>query len=162
MGFFKQWRELVARSKSSQSTLDELQVSLPEIRELCALRANLDHLGPRLALLDQIGPRLVILDQIGPRTELIEELVPRINMIDSLGARIDALEYAVRSIRDLEAISQTAASVIQRFLDSNHTISEDVRLDVDTISALTLSLTKSICDLTSLLEQTQSGPSRAS
>ena len=157
MGFFKQWRGVVAQSESNQSTLAELQEILPELRELCTLRVNLDRLGPRLEILDRFGPRLEILDKIGPRTELIEELVPRINMMDSLGARIDSLEHAVRSLKDLEMIAQAANSVLQKFLDSNHSIAEDVRLDVDTMSALTLSLSKSITDLTALLERQRDG-----
>lgn len=152
MGFFKQWRGVVAQSESNQSTLAELQEILPELRELCTLRVNLDRLGPRLEMLDKIAPR----------TELIEELVPRINMMDSLGARIDSLEHAVRSLKDLEMIAQTANSVLQKFLDSNHSIAEDVRLDVDTMSALTLSLSKSITDLTALLERQQDGGHSAS
>ncbi len=152
MGFFKQWRGVVAQSESNQSTLAELQEILPELRELCTLRVNLDRLGPRLEMLDKIAPR----------TELIEELVPRINMMDSLGARIDSLEHAVRSLKDLEMIAQTANSVLQKFLDSNHSIAEDVRLDVDTMSALTLSLSKSITDLTALLERQQDGEQSAS
>lgn len=152
MGFFKQWRGVVAQSESNQSTLAELQEILPELRELCTLRVNLDRLGPRLEMLDKIAPR----------TELIEELVPRINMMDSLGARIDSLEHAVRSLKDLEMIAQTANSVLQKFLDSNHSIAEDVRLDVDTMSALTLSLSKSITDLTALLERQRDGEHSAS
>jgi hypothetical protein len=141
MGFFKQWRGVAAQSMATQDILAELGALLPELRELCNLRVNLSRLGPRLDTLDEVGHH--------------------VKNLDELGGRLDSLEATVRSLTDLSAVTETANTILKNFLDANHNISEDVRLDVDTMSAMILSLNKSISHLSSVLEQTQLGPSQS-
>jgi hypothetical protein len=139
MGKIGRLRSVLRGMESTNASVAEIRSMLPELRELLAVRANLDRLGPRLDLLDQVGPRLELLDQLGGR-------------LDRLGADIERIEALLRNIRSLEDAVGEADMIVRKYLDTNHVVAEDVRLDVDTISAVVLSAQKSIRDLTVKLE----------
>ena len=139
MGKIGRLRSVLHGMESTNASVAEIRSMLPELRELLAVRANLDRLGPRLDLLDQVGPRLELLDQLGGR-------------LDRLGADIEQIEALLRNIRSLEDAVGEADTIVRKYLDTNHVVAEDVRLDVDTISAVVLSAQKSIRDLTVKLE----------
>ena len=132
MGKIGRLRSVLHGMESTNASVAEIRSMLPELRELLAVRANLDRLGPRLDLLDQVGPRLELLDR--------------------LGADIERIEALLRNIRSLEDAVGEADTIVRKYLDTNHVVAEDVRLDVDTISAVVLSAQKSIRDLTVKLE----------
>lgn len=132
MGKIGRLRSVLRGMESTNASVAEIRSMLPELRELLAVRANLDRLGPRLDLLDQVGPRLELLDR--------------------LGADIERIEALLRNIRSLEDAVGEADTIVRKYLDTNHVVAEDVRLDVDTISAVVLSAQKSIRDLTVKLE----------
>lgn len=102
--------------------VDKVTPLLSGIAEMCRLSINLDRLGPRLDLIDRIGPRLEIIDQLGPRLELL----------DALGTLIEPL----KSLAMRAAVLDQFGEVLTKFNDDNHLVSESVRVDVETISAL--------------------------
>jgi len=113
-------QEKVARIESVSMRLEAL---LPDLEDLLRLRVNLDRLGPRLELIDQIGPRLVELDKVVTLLPKLHELANMVGVINDVGA------------------------VLRRFLDANHEVSETVRVDVETISALGLQIDKSLTEV---------------
>ncbi|MBM4074532.1 MAG: hypothetical protein FJ267_02660 [Planctomycetes bacterium] len=112
-------QEKVARIESVSMRLEAV---LPDLEDLLRLRVNLDRLGPRLELIDQIGPRLVELDKVVTLLPKLHELANMVGVMNDVGA------------------------VLRRFLDANHEVSETVRVDVETISALGLQIDKSLTE----------------
>lgn len=100
----------------------EMSAIFPGLAELARLSGNLDRLGPRLDLIDQLGPRLEILDQLGPR----------LAVLDNLATLVEPLKTLAAEIRVLDQLGE----LLRRFADENHVVSESVRVDVETISAL--------------------------
>jgi len=113
-------QEKVARIESVSMRLEAV---LPDLEDLLRLRVNLDRLGPRLELIDQIGPRLVELDKVVTLLPKLHELANMVGVMNDVGA------------------------VLRRFLDANHEVSETVRVDVETISALGLQIDKSLTEV---------------
>jgi len=113
-------QEKVARIESMSMRLEAV---LPDLEDLLRLRVNLDRLGPRLELIDQIGPRLVELDKVVTLLPKLHELANMVGVMNDVGA------------------------VLRRFLDANHEVSETVRVDVETISALGLQIDKSLTEV---------------
>lgn len=100
----------------------QLNSILPGLTQLAHASGNLDRLGPRLDLIDQIGPRLEVIDRIGPHLHTLDLLGVLIEPLRSLTARIGVLDQL--------------GELLRRFADENHVVSEAVRVDVETISAL--------------------------
>ncbi len=73
--------------------------------------------------LDRLGPRLDLIDQLGALLPRLHELANMVGVMDDVGA------------------------VLRRFLDANHEVSETVRVDVETISALGLQIEKSLAEV---------------
>jgi hypothetical protein len=147
MGKISRLKELLRRTDETNATMNELRTLLPELRELLAYRTNLDRLGPRLDLIDSITPRL----------DLIDSIAPRLNEIDRLASEVSSSTKAMREIEDLNRVVTESSVILRKFLDTNHVIAEDVRLDVDTISAVVLSLQKSINELADKLPRVGDG-----
>jgi hypothetical protein len=169
MGKIGRFRAVLRGMESTNASVAELNEMMPGLRELVAFRANLDRIGPRLDLLDRIGPRTEVLDQLGPRLELLDQLGPRLDLLDQLGPRlelvdklggilerlgsdIERIEDLLRNIRGLEHAVGEADTIMRKYLDTNHVVAEDVRLDVDTISAVVLSAQKTIREMITKLE----------
>lgn len=123
-------QEKVARIESVSMRLEAV---LPDLEDLLRLRVNLDRLGPRLELIDQIGPRLVELDKVVTLLPKLHELANMVGVMNDVGA------------------------VLRRFLDANHEISETVRVDVETISALGLQIDKSLTEVLAELRKLNGG-----
>lgn len=98
-----------------------------EIEELRAKVQRVESVSMRLeAVLPDLEDLLrlrVNLDRLGPRLELIDQIGPRLAELDKV------------------------SSVLNRFLDANHEVSETVRVDVETISALGLQIEKSLAEV---------------
>lgn len=73
--------------------------------------------------LDRLGPRLDLIDQLGVLLPRLYELANMVGVMNDVGA------------------------VLRRFLDANHEVSETVRVDVETISALGLQIEKSLAEV---------------
>ena len=102
---------------------ERLESLLPGLEDLLRLRVNIDRLGPRLELIDEIGPRLVELDKVVTLLPRLHDLANMVGVMNDVGA------------------------VLRRFLDANHEVSETVRVDVETISALGLQIEKSLAEV---------------
>jgi hypothetical protein len=103
---------LQARIERIESHMVELSALFPMLRRLEQLLPNLDRLGPRLELIDELGPRLPVVDALGSLIEPLKDLCGHTSVLDSVG------------------------EVVNRFFTENHVVSESVRVDVETISAL--------------------------
>jgi hypothetical protein len=103
---------LKTRIERVESLMVELSTLFPTLRRLEQLLPNLDRLGPRLELIDELGPRLSVVDDLGSLNEPLKNLCAHISVLDNVG------------------------EVVDRFLTENHGVSESVRVDVETISAL--------------------------
>ncbi len=144
--------DVQVRLEHVESVLTEIGSMFHILRGLERLLPNIDRLGPRLDLIDELGPRLNIIDELGPRLNIIDELGPRLNIIDELGPRlniIDELGPRMKVIDDLGnltvplrilcnqiSVLESVGHVVNRFLTESHVVSETVRVDVETISAL--------------------------
>ena len=73
--------------------------------------------------LDRLGPRLDLIDQLGVLLPRLYDLANMVGVMNDVGA------------------------VLRRFLDANHEVSETVRVDVETISALGLQIEKSLAEV---------------
>lgn len=104
--------EIEHRLSTMETILAEIQAIVPTIARLGELLPNLDRIGPRLDLIDEFGPRMQVIDEIGALTEPLKRLCGQASILDSVG------------------------EVMNRFLTDNHSVSESVRVDVETISAL--------------------------
>lgn len=102
---------------------ERVEALLPALEELVHLRVNLDRLGPSIDLINQLGPRLEVIDQLGPLLPRLHEVANMVGVLNDVGA------------------------VLRRFLDANHEVSETVRVDVETISALGLQIEKSLAEV---------------
>jgi len=73
--------------------------------------------------LDRLGPRLELIDQLGELLPRLHELANMVGVMNDVGA------------------------VLRRFLDANHEVSETVRVDVETISAIGLQIERSLAEV---------------
>jgi len=105
---------------------EELQEKVARIESVSMrLEAVLPDLEDLLRLrvnLDRLGPRLDLIDEIGNLLPRLHELANMVGVMNDVGA------------------------VLRRFLDANHEVSETVRVDVETISALGLQIDKSLTE----------------
>ena len=106
---------------------EELQEKVARIESVSMrLEAVLPDLEDLLRLrvnLDRLGPRLDLIDEIGNLLPRLHELANMVGVMNDVGA------------------------VLRRFLDANHEVSETVRVDVETISALGLRIDKSLTEV---------------
>jgi hypothetical protein len=106
---------------------EELQEKVARIESVSMrLEAVLPDLEDLLRLrvnLDRLGPRLDLIDEIGNLLPRLHELANMVGVMNDVGA------------------------VLRRFLDANHEVSETVRVDVETISALGLQIDKSLTEV---------------
>jgi len=106
---------------------EELQEKVARIESVSMrLEAVLPDLEDLLRLrvnLDRLGPRLDLIDEIGNLLPRLHELANMVGVMNDVGA------------------------VLGRFLDANHEVSETVRVDVETISALGLQIDKSLTEV---------------
>jgi DNA repair ATPase RecN len=80
----------------------------------------------------------------------LRALVDRASMIDDIHHRMKLLESISHNLNELAntaSLLSTADSIVSRYLNDGHRIADDVRVDVETISALTLKLQKELQDL---------------
>ena len=108
----------------------------------------LEEVKPRLQILDDLGPRLQILDDLGPRLQILDELGPRLQILDELGVLLPLLRDLVSLLPSLQKLEV----LLNIFGDSNHAVSETVRVDVETISALALQMARLTSAMTDELE----------
>ena len=93
----------------------------------------------------------------------IKALADRAQMIDDVHHRMTLLETISHNLNQLAStasVLSTAEAVLNRYVEDNHRISDDVRIDVETISALTLKLQKDLQDLSRRLSEFESRLSR--
>jgi hypothetical protein len=131
-----------------KNDLDVLQHRSMILEEVKPRLQILDDLGPRLQILDDLGPRLQILDELGPRLQILDELGPRLQILDELGVLLPLLRDLVSLLPSLQKLEV----LLNIFGDSNHAVSETVRVDVETISALALQMARLTSAMTDELE----------
>ena len=128
-----EWKRMGRRQKAKvhdvQVRLEHVESVLTEIGSMFHILRGLERLLPNI---DRLGPRLDLIDELGPRLNIIDELGPRMKVIDDLGNLTVPLRILCNQISVLESVGH----VVNRFLTESHVVSETVRVDVETISAL--------------------------
>jgi hypothetical protein len=135
--------------KDNLDALQHRSIVLEEVRPRLQI---LVELGPRLQILDELGPRLQILDELGPRLQILDELGPRLQILDELGVLLPLLRDLVALLPSLQKLEV----LLNAFGDTNHNVSETVRVDVETISALALQMARLTSAMTDELEEMNS------
>ena len=102
--------------------------------------------------LDVLQHRSIILEEIKPRLQILDELGPRLQILDELGILLPLLRDLVSLLPGLQKLEV----LLNIFGDSNHAVSETVRVDVETISALALQMARLTSAMTDELEEMNS------
>ena len=133
----------------------ELRALLPEIqnrmRQPTAAILLASHSETLLLLkndLDVLQHRSMILEEVKPRLQILDELGPRLQILDELGVLLPLLRDLVSLLPSLQKLEV----LLNIFGDSNHAVSETVRVDVETISALALQMARLTSAMTDELE----------
>ena len=92
------------------------------------------------------------LDALQHRSMILEEIRPRLQILDELGVLLPLL----RDLVSLLPCLQKLEVLLNIFGDSNHAVSETVRVDVETISALALQMARLTSAMTDELEEMNS------
>ncbi len=103
-------RQVRAEFDGLRERIEHIESVVVEIGTLIPALRRLELLLPNI---DQLGPRLAVVDELGVLVEPLKSLCAQISVLDSVGG------------------------IVNRFLTENHEVSESVRVDVETISALT-------------------------
>ena len=121
--------------------LQEILQMAPEIRELLQLRHVLDALGPHIATLDALGPRIAIID----RTSVA------LTNLDNVAHEIMNLE----NVAIFTHLVQQLQPIVDTYLNQNHLIAENVRVDVETVTVLITALQMQINQLQKTISDSQ-------
>jgi hypothetical protein len=97
--------------------------------EFDELRSRVEHVESVVVEIGKLIPALRRLELLLPN---IDQLGPRLAVIDELGVMVEPLKSLCAQVSVLESIG----GIVNRFLTENHVVSESVRVDVETISAL--------------------------
>ena len=112
--------EHMFKSKKSERLLSEIELLLPNLRALADRAEMIDDIHHRMKLLESISHNL---------------------------SQVEVMSHNLGRLADTASLLSTAETIIARYLNDGHRIADDVRVDVETISALTLKLQKDLQDL---------------
>jgi hypothetical protein len=161
--------------KKDKAALVAIDWQLKEIqRMIFALGphiATLDALGPHIATLDALGPHIATLDALGPHIATLDALVPHIATLDALGARIAAIDRTSVALNNLDSFAHEVMSleniavfaglvqqlqpIVDTYLNQNHFVAENVRVDVETVTVLITALQMQINQLQKTISDSQ-------
>jgi len=113
--------------------LDEILQMAPEIRELLQLRHVLDMLGPHIATLDALGQRIAIIDRT----------FYALSNLDKFAHEIKSIE----NVAEFAHLVQQLKPIVDTYLNQNHFVAENVRVDVETVTVLITALQMQINQL---------------
>ena len=113
--------------------LEEILQMAPEIRELLQLRHVLDALGPHIATLDALGSHIAVFD----RTYLT------LTNLDKFAHEIMSIE----NVATFAHLVQQLKPIVDTYLNQNHFVAENVRVDVETVTVLMTALQMQINQL---------------
>ena len=113
--------------------LQELLQLAPEIRDFLQMRNVLDALGPHIATLDALGPRLAIIDRTSFALTNLDNFAHEITSIANVAVFTDLV--------------QQLRPIVDTYLNQNHLVAENVRLDVETVAVLITALQMQINQL---------------
>jgi hypothetical protein len=133
--------------------LEEILQMAPEIRELLQLRHVLDALGPHIATLDALGPHIATLDALGPHIATLDALGSHIAVFDRTYLTLTNLDKFAHEIMSIENVAtfahlvQQLKPIVDTYLNQNHFVAENVRVDVETVTVLMTALQMQINQL---------------
>jgi hypothetical protein len=133
--------------------LQELLQLAPEIRDFLQMRNVLDALGPHIATLDALGPHIATLDALGPHIATLDALGPRLAIIDRTSfalTNLDNFAHEITSIANVAVFTdlvQQLRPIVDTYLNQNHLVAENVRVDVETVTVLMTALQMQINSL---------------
>ena len=104
-------------------------------------------------LIAEIEALLPSLKALADRAQMIDDIHHRMKLLESMSHNLDQLANTA-------SLLSTADAVLTRFVNDNHRISDDVRIDVETISALALKIQKDLQDLSRRLGEFEGRLSR--
>ena len=161
--------------KKEKAALVAIDWQLKEIqRMIFALGpriATLDALGPRIATLDALGPHIATLDALGPHIATLDALGLRIATLDALGHTIATIDRTSLALNNLDSFAHEVMSlknvavfagliqqlqpIVDTYLNQNHFVAENVRVDVETITVLITALQMQINQLQKAISDSQ-------
>jgi hypothetical protein len=131
--------------------LQEILQMAPEIRELLQLRHVLDALGPHIATLDALGPHIATLDALGPHLVVIDRTSLALTNLDNFAHEVMNLE----NVAIFANLVQRLQPIVDTYLNQNHLIAENVRVDVETVTVLITALQMQINQLQKTISDSQ-------
>jgi len=123
--------------------LEEILQMAPEIRELLQLRHVLDALGPHIATLDALGPHIATLDALGSHIAVFDRTYLTLTNLDKFAHEIMSIE----NVATFAHLVQQLKPIVDTYLNQNHFVAENVRVDVETVTVLMTALQMQINQL---------------
>jgi hypothetical protein len=123
--------------------LQELLQLAPEIRDFLQMRNVLDALGPHIATLDALGPHIATLDALGPRLAIIDRTSFALTNLDNFAHEITS----IANVAVFTDLVQQLRPIVDTYLNQNHLVAENVRVDVETVTVLMTALQMQINSL---------------
>ena len=140
------------RIKRSVNEASETYIIASELRALLPEIQNRMRQPTAAILLASHSETLLLLkndlDVLQHRSMILEEVKPRLQILDELGVLLPLLRDLVSLLPSLQKLEV----LLNIFGDSNHAVSETVRVDVETISALALQMARLTSAMTDELE----------
>jgi hypothetical protein len=150
---FLQLRHVLDALGSHVATLDALGPHVATLDALGPHVATLDALGPHIATLDALGPHIATLEALGPHIATLDALGPRMAVIDSTSLALTNLdkfthEFArITNVAEFADLVRQLRPIVDTYLNQNHLVAENVRVDVETVTVLITALQMQINDL---------------
>ena len=151
--------------------LRELHEMVPEIRDLLRLRTVLEALHPLVAILDALGAHVATLDALGAHVATLDALGAHVATLDALGPRLALIDSMSATINDLSNLAQHMKTnndiavfadlvlqlrpIVENYLEQNHLVAENVRVDVETVAIMMTALQVQITQLQKAIENTR-------
>lgn len=107
-------------------------------------------------LFAEVADLLPHLRALVDRTAMIDEMHHEMKLLESMShslSQVEVMSHSLGRLADTASLLSTAEAIIARYLEDGHRIADDVRIDVETISALTLKLQKELQDLSRRLTE---------
>ena len=141
--------------KKEKAALVAIDWQLKEIQRM------IFALGPRIATLDALGPHIATLDALGLRIATLDALGHTIATIDRTSLalnNLDSFAHEVMSLKNVAVFAgliQQLQPIVDTYLNQNHFVAENVRVDVETITVLITALQMQINQLQKAISDSQ-------
>ena len=131
--------------KKEKAALVAIDWQLKEIQRM------IFALGPRIATLDALGPHIATLDALGHTIATIDSTSLALNNLDSFAHEV----LSLKNVAVFAGLIQQLQPIVDTYLNQNHFVAENVRVDVETITVLITALQMQINQLQKAISDSQ-------